>query len=413
MCGRYALGRPHAAIYRGLRGRYNAPVIEWVGEDRFQPRFNIAPRSQAPVLRRRESAPQDDSERSIELVLHTMRWGLVPHWSKHDDQNLKTINARAENLIEGGGTRMWNSIKGKKRCAIVCDGYYEWLVKGRERLPHFTKLESGELILLAGLYDSVLLEGQTQPLWTYTIVTTNACKSFAWLHDRQPAILSTPAALHAWLDTSSHKWSSQLSRLLDPYADDQHPLTCYQVPKEVGKTGNESATFVEPIKERKDGIQAMFARQQSRVSSPSPYASPEKRKREPTPDITEQKSISKKAKIQKVNAWEDVSEIDYVDDPVKPIKQAQGCEITPKTDNSAMKTNTSENDTDVEIIDAPSRGTAISTSGFRPKEPSVSSATSSPSKRSRPAEKPSQASSRKTLNAESPGKITSYFAKAP
>ena len=49
-----------------------------------------------------------------------MKWGLVPSWSKHEEKHLNTINARAENLVEGGG--MWGSIKGKKRCAVLCQG---------------------------------------------------------------------------------------------------------------------------------------------------------------------------------------------------------------------------------------------------------------------------------------------------
>lgn len=34
----------------------------------------------------------------------------------------------------------------------------------------------------------------------------------------------------------------------------------YQVPKEVGKVGTESETFIHPVKNRKDGIEAMFGR---------------------------------------------------------------------------------------------------------------------------------------------------------
>lgn len=49
-----------------------------------------------------------------------MKWGLVPHWSKFEDKTLSTTNARSENLVESGG--MWASMKGKKRCAILCQG---------------------------------------------------------------------------------------------------------------------------------------------------------------------------------------------------------------------------------------------------------------------------------------------------
>lgn len=86
-------------------------------------RYNIAPRTFAPVIRRRDPAPSqqgDSSTSDDELVMHTMKWGLVPHWSKHEDKTLSTTNARSENLVEGGG--MWASIKGKKRCAVVSEG---------------------------------------------------------------------------------------------------------------------------------------------------------------------------------------------------------------------------------------------------------------------------------------------------
>ena len=60
-------------------------------------------------------------------------------------------------------------------------------------------------------------EGSTEPLWTFTIVTTSACKEFEWLHDRQPVILSTREALNTWLDTSSQMWTATLTKLVQPY----------------------------------------------------------------------------------------------------------------------------------------------------------------------------------------------------
>lgn len=93
---------------------------EWVDDNQFTPRHNIAPRSQAPVVHSTPSGSAKSSGNTRHLVMHTMKWGLVPHWSKHEDKILNTINARAENLVEGGG--MWGSIKGRKRCAVVCQG---------------------------------------------------------------------------------------------------------------------------------------------------------------------------------------------------------------------------------------------------------------------------------------------------
>ena len=121
--------------------------------------------------------------------------------------------------------------------------YYEWLTKGKDKFPHFIKHKDGRLMLMAGLYDCVTLEGklpgvshpritqfalgQSTPLWTFTIVTTSANKEFEWLHDRQPVILSTREALDRWLDTSAQTWTSELTELLEPYHDSSSPLEWY------------------------------------------------------------------------------------------------------------------------------------------------------------------------------------------
>jgi putative SOS response-associated peptidase YedK len=119
--------------------------------------------------------------------------------------------------------------------------YYEWLKRGKDRFPHFTKHKDGDkLMLLAGLYDSAFLDGKyiftrvhlylipnvgsTEPLWSFTIVTTSACKDFAWLHDRQPVILSSRKALETWLDTSNQTWTSALTKLVEPYNNSVSPL---------------------------------------------------------------------------------------------------------------------------------------------------------------------------------------------
>ncbi|KAJ7799782.1 hypothetical protein B0H14DRAFT_2616802 [Mycena olivaceomarginata] len=179
-----------------------------------------------------------------------MKWGLVPHYSKFEDKNLNTTNARAENLAGDGG--MWASLKGPKRCAVVCQGYYEWLTKGKSKLPHFVKPKDGRLMLMAGRNgNDVDVHDRHHRCEPRVLVATRAAA-------RHPA---HPEALAAWLDTSSLKWSSDLVPLLAPTTC---ALDCYQVPKEVGKVGTESSTFIEPVENRKDGIQALFNKQKQR-----------------------------------------------------------------------------------------------------------------------------------------------------
>jgi len=112
-------------------------------------RYNIAPRTYSPVLRRQ----------GTELILQSMRWGVVPHYSKHEDKSLSTINAKGEHLTDGTSS-LWNGLRGKKRCVIPVQGYYEWLKKSNtEKIPHFTKYKGQKIMLLAGLWDVATLEG--------------------------------------------------------------------------------------------------------------------------------------------------------------------------------------------------------------------------------------------------------------
>jgi putative SOS response-associated peptidase YedK len=110
MCGRYALGLQRAEI-RALPGYPNLEIGEWVNEDNFVPRYNIAPNSLAPVIRRRNSFSPD-------LQMQTMRWG-IPYGKVHA-KNQQAINARSENILEGAG--MWNKYRSSNRCIVVSQG---------------------------------------------------------------------------------------------------------------------------------------------------------------------------------------------------------------------------------------------------------------------------------------------------
>jgi hypothetical protein len=74
----------------------------------------------------------------------------------------------------------------------------------------------------------------------------------------------------------------------------------YQVPKEVGKVGNESPSFIQPVKERKDGIQAMFQKQvqtaakRKRTESPPPASAPA--------DVTEAKMEQEQDQQKKIKS---------------------------------------------------------------------------------------------------------------
>lgn len=103
----------------------------------------------------------------VELMHLLQKWGLVPSWTKRPPEKpLSTFNARDDSVSSGKG--MWGGLRNK-RCVIVAQGcvapfpgnrgtdggcrFYEWLVKGKEKLPHFTKPKEQPLMVMAGLWD--------------------------------------------------------------------------------------------------------------------------------------------------------------------------------------------------------------------------------------------------------------------
>ncbi|KAL1878179.1 hypothetical protein Daus18300_002096 [Diaporthe australafricana] len=201
--------------------------------------------------------------------LQSMKWGLVPFWTKRNPDYgavMKTINCRDDSLAQAGG--MWSSMKGRKRCIVVAQGFYEWLKNGKDKMPHFVKRKDGRLMCLAGLWDCVQYEDDDQKHYTYTIITTDSNKQLKFLHDRMPVILD-PASdkMKAWLDPQRYEWSKGLQDCLKPFDGE---LEIYPVSKEVGKVGNNSPTFIIPIasKENKNNIANFFANAKAKKEAP-------------------------------------------------------------------------------------------------------------------------------------------------
>ncbi|KAI2625837.1 DUF159-domain-containing protein [Hypoxylon sp. NC1633] len=241
---------------------YRADVPDWGAGPRRQ---RTSTTNEAPSEENAGDDGGDDSSEAqpIKYRLQSMKWGLVPFWTKRNPDYgsmRKTINCRDDSLAQGGG--MWSSMKARKRCTVVAQGFYEWLKKdgGREKIPHFVKRKDGKLMCFAGLWDVVHYENDEQKNYTYTIITTDSNKQLNFLHDRMPVILENGSEnLRTWLDPKRHEWSKELQTLLKPFDGE---LEVYPVSKEVGKVGNNSPTFIIPVdsKENKSNIANFFAK---------------------------------------------------------------------------------------------------------------------------------------------------------
>ena len=275
-----------ASFVRRQLQEHDMPVEETPDDDDVRQTYNFAPGSHGLVYRAdvpdsgagnnplessQDGGGSEDraSGKSSQLnvqgetryKLQSMKWGLVPFWTKRNPDYgtvLRTINARDDSLASKGG--MWNTMKQKKRCIVVAQGFYEWLKKngGKEKIPHFVKRKDERLMCFAGLWDCVQYEGSDEKHYTYTIITTDSNQQLSFLHDRMPVILENGSdQIRTWLDPGRSEWSRDLQSLLKPFHGE---LECYPVSKEVGKVGNNSPAFIVPVasSENKHNIANFF-----------------------------------------------------------------------------------------------------------------------------------------------------------
>lgn len=245
MCGRYDLNitaMEIAARFRLLQqsksgnsdkaGETIANLAEW------QPRYNIAPGQDNPVIVRGAGGHNQ---------LEFMRWGLVPAWSKEPRVSYSTINARAETVA---AKPTFRKALATQRCLVPATGYFEWARVGNGKQPYRIGLP-GEgdgvdgldgIFAFAGLYD-IWHGPDGEELQTYTIVTAEANDAVRDLHPRMPVILQRDVE-GEWLD-QEYRDIEQLLALLKPYPGEG--MTAYPVSRLVNSALHEGRGLIEPM----------------------------------------------------------------------------------------------------------------------------------------------------------------------
>jgi putative SOS response-associated peptidase YedK len=147
---------------------YRADVPDWGAGPRQHK--NTQPDADEQTDDPPSTAQEGVASEDVRYKLQSMKWGLIPFWTKRNPEYgslMKTINCRDDSLIENSG--MWTTMKQKKRCIVVAEGFYEWLKKGKEKVPHYIKRKDGQLMCMAGLWDCVQYEGtKKHALFTWT-----------------------------------------------------------------------------------------------------------------------------------------------------------------------------------------------------------------------------------------------------
>lgn len=183
MCGRFVLTTPAQVI---------AEIFDVDAPADLAPRYNIAPGQRLAAIR-------DDGRGRRELA--SLRWGLVPSWSREPSRAVTMINARADTVHEKPAFR---AAFRRRRCLVPATGFYEWAAPpaapGRpaRKQPWLLSMHGGAPFAIAGLWER-WQPAVGEPLESCTLITCEPNELVQPIHDRMPVILP-PARWAQWLD---------------------------------------------------------------------------------------------------------------------------------------------------------------------------------------------------------------------
>ena len=164
----------------------------------------------------------------------SMRWGLIPHWSKEFASEYATFKARIESIHEKPAFR--DAWEQRQHCLIPMLGYYEWKGPKGNKQPYFIQAAHKKGLVVAGIYDKWGNDG----LYSCTMITRPADREIEYIHPRMPVLLSLEHARH-WLSPDSKERQHFLLELTSPQ------LAHYPVTKEVANVLTKGKRLIEPV----------------------------------------------------------------------------------------------------------------------------------------------------------------------
>lgn len=167
------------------------------------------------------------------------QWGIIPNWVKDNETAASTrnntLNAKSETIFEKASFK--HSIR-KKRCLILCSGFFEWQkIKGK-KYPYYISLKDDEVFVFGGIWSTWTNKETGEIINTYSVITTEANEFVGNIHNtkkRMPLILA-PEDAFKWIDKNLIE--EEIRTLMKPFDATKMKAHTVQkfIPKQPDKT---------------------------------------------------------------------------------------------------------------------------------------------------------------------------------
>lgn len=211
--------------------------------DIFQPRFNLSPRQDIPVV-------HVDPE-SGRTTLRPMHWNFVPgHLRSADevarfDREYSTFNARLERASSAPTfRRAWQ----RQRGLVIVDGIIEWTGAKGAKIPYRIRRPDGKPFAMAGLWDrwrSNNPSDESRELWSCTVIVGAADDWFGKYHHRMARLL-LPERYADWLDPEITD-ADAVQRLLETNPFPMETMVAERISPRINNPGYDSADALAPV----------------------------------------------------------------------------------------------------------------------------------------------------------------------
>lgn len=194
------------------------------------PNYNLCPTQSSPIIFEKEG------ERQLEL----MRWGLIPFWAKDvkSASRYSLINARGE---EVESKRSYKEAFKSRRCIVPVSGFFEWIRPEKApKRPFAISMADGGIMSIAGIWER--WESKDETIDSFAMITVEANKFMAKIHDRMPLILSKETEA-TWMSPETN--IKDIRAIVQPCPDKW--LTAYEISPKVNSPKNNSKDILDPL----------------------------------------------------------------------------------------------------------------------------------------------------------------------